>query len=58
MNTKQNIRTINVNVWLYTIDLPSGANCFEHFTLVQPSCNKIPIDLWHFHSGHPFHQCL
>jgi len=41
-----------------TLVLCSGATRSIHSIIVQPHCNKIPIDLWHFRLVHPTHQRL
>nr|KYP76671.1 Copia protein [Cajanus cajan] len=64
MNTKMMIGTIDVVASLYklVVSPPSLVNTiFANHTsvctiVIQLSCNKLPIDLWHFRLGHISHD--
>nr|KYP36406.1 Retrovirus-related Pol polyprotein from transposon TNT 1-94 [Cajanus cajan] len=53
---KKRIGTVDVNGGLYTLALQPIVNHFVYSTIVNPQCNKLPIDLWHFHLGHLSHE--
>ena len=53
INTKAKIGTVEVSHGLYQLTLKPSHSRTICSTITHPKCNVIPIDLWHFHMGHP-----
>ncbi|WVZ06453.1 hypothetical protein V8G54_019799, partial [Vigna mungo] len=58
VNTKMKIGSVDVQGGLYKLIPQHTTSHHIHSSIVNPKCNVIPIDIWHFRLGHPSHGRL